>query len=223
MKRLNFVPSLLFPVLFLLPLSLLLSGCQSAYYSTLEKVGYHKRDILIDRVEDTQQSQEEAQQQFQSALEHFQVVVNFDGGELQTLYDTLKADFDKSQDAAEEVSSRINKVEDVAEALFEEWEGELALYQNQSLKRDSERKLRQTKQKYQQLITAMRRAEKTMQPVLTTFQDQVLYLKHNLNARAIASLKGELRNIQQDINQLIREMQRSIRESKAFIQQLQQG
>ena len=36
----------------------------------------------------------------------------------------------------------------------------------------------------------MRLAESRIEPVLKSFRDQVLFLKHNLNAKAIASLRG---------------------------------
>jgi hypothetical protein len=35
----------------LLPLLLLLGACAGVYYDTMESVGIHKRDILVDRVE----------------------------------------------------------------------------------------------------------------------------------------------------------------------------
>jgi len=54
-------------------------------------------------------------------------------------------------------------------------------------------------------------------PVLTAFRDQVLFLKHNLNARALAALQNELDAIQTDVASLIREMEASIAEANAFI------
>lgn len=45
----------------------LLSGCQSAYYSAMETVGVHKREIMVDRVEEATEAQQDAQQQFTSA------------------------------------------------------------------------------------------------------------------------------------------------------------
>ena len=64
---------------------------------------------------------------------------------------------------------------------------------------------------------AMRRAERAMSPVLSAFQDQVLVLKHNLNARAIGSLRNELGNIERDTASLIAEMQKAIDEANSFI------
>ncbi|MFO7529942.1 MAG: DUF2959 family protein [Marinobacter sp.] len=62
-----------------------------------------------------------------------------------------------------------------------------------------------------------------MDPVLQAFQDQVLYLKHNLNAQAIGSLENELVSIRQDVDRLIRNMEQSIEESEAFIRHFRDG
>jgi hypothetical protein len=195
----------------------LLSGCQSAYYAAWEKVGVEKRDILVDRVENAKESQEDAQEQFSSALEAFGAVVAFDGGELEDVYDTLNGQYEDSVMAAENVTARINKVESVAEALFDEWSEELEKYQNASLKRDSAAKLRDTQRRYASLMKAMRKAESKMSPVLSALQDNVLYLKHNLNASAIGALQGELSNIESNVSQLIQQMNSAIAESDAFI------
>ena len=59
-----------------------------------------------------------------------------------------------------------------------------------------------------------------MDPILVTFRDQVLYLKHNLNAAAISSLATTHRNLEADITRLIAEMETSIREAESFIKDL---
>jgi hypothetical protein len=75
----------------------------------------------------------------------------------------------------------------------------------------------ETKDRYADLISAMRRAEVKMEPVLQSFGDQVLFLKHNLNAKAITSLQGSLASIESDVGILIRDMETSIAEADAFI------
>lgn len=195
----------------------LILGCESAYYGTMEKFGYHKRDLMVDRVESARDGQEEAKEQFESALDKFSSVLQFDGGDLEDKYDQLKTEYDKSEARAKTVRDRIDAVEDVAEDLFDEWEAELQQYKSDSLRRSSARKLKQTQRQYEQLIGAMKRAEKKMDPVLTAFHDQVLFLKHNLNARAIASLQTELVSVEAEVNSLIRDMEASINEANAFI------
>lgn len=201
-------------------LVLILAGCQSVYYGAMEKAGVHKRDIMIDRVESAQESQTDAKEQFESALEQYQSMVTIEDQDLVERYEKLNDEYEDSKAAAEKVSERINSVEDVSGALFDEWEDEIELYSNANLKRQSEAKLRQTKKQYEKLIQAMRSAEARMDPVLQVFQDQVLFLKHNLNARAIDSLQGELGNVNTEVARLIREMEKSIAESEAFISSL---
>ncbi len=204
----------------LFTLILLLAGCETVYYDAWEQVGIHKRDILVDRIEDTQDAQEETQKQFKDALEQFKAVVNFDGGDLEKLYNKLNAEYEDSEQAAKAISVHIDSVEDVAEDLFEEWEDELAQIQNRTLRDDSAKKLHDTRYKYQQMVKSMRKAEKSVHPVLTTLRDQVLYLKHNLNARAISALKGELSTMNSDVNRLILDMQKSIDEANLFIDRI---
>jgi hypothetical protein len=200
--------------------ALLLSGCESTYYDTMEKLGVHKRDILIDRIVEAQETQEEGQEQFKSALEQFQAVVNFDGGELEVVYNQLNNEYEDSVSAAEDITDRIDAVESVAEALFDEWQTELGEYSNANLRRESERQLKDTQRRYERLIASMHRAERSIDPVLASLKDNVLYLKHNLNARAIASLKGELGTVNTNVNTLIQAMQEAIAESNKFISDL---
>ena len=201
----------------------LLFGCESTYYKTMETMGYHKRDIMVDRVEDARDAQEEAKEQFESALEKFSSVLGFHGGNLEEKYDALKDEYDESVIKADAVRSRIAAVENVAEDLFAEWQEELNQYTSSSLRRSSARKLKETKSKYAQLIGAMKRAERKIDPVLSAFHDQVLYLKHNLNAQAIASLQSELASIETDVARLIKEMEASIKEANSFISSMEKG
>lgn len=202
-------------------LLLFVAGCESTYYSAMERVGIEKRDILVDRVEEARDSQEEAQEQFASALEQYSALLNFDGGDLQDIYETMSDEYDASHDAASDVSGRIDAIEDVAEALFDEWRDELDEYSSAKLKRDSESKLRDTERRYSQLLRSMRRAESRMAPVLDALKDNVLYLKHNLNAKAIGALQGELGSIESDVARLIADMNNAIAESDAFIASLE--
>lgn len=197
-----------------------LAACSTVYYETMEQFGVHKRDILVDRVEEARDSQEAAKEQFSSALEQFTTLLNYDGGDLQAAYDSLNGEFEESESKAEAVSDRIRAVENVSADLFSEWEGELELYTNQSLRASSASTLRQTRVRYEQLVASMHAAESKMTPVVNAFRDQVLFLKHNLNSRAIASLRSELATIEGDISALIVDMENSISESNRFLTEL---
>src|SRR5690606_35665900 len=200
---------------------LTLVGCQSAYYSAMEKAGIHKRDILVDRVEDARHSQQHAKQQFKDALERYRSVVEVRGGDLQTRYDARNSEYDASVASARDVRSRLEAGEDGADAVREGWEGELKQYSNASLKSASAKELSRTRTEYRTLIQRMKAAEQRIEPVLSVLRDQVLFLKHNLNARAISALHGEYRSLQGNVDQLLADMQRAIDEADTFIRRLQ--
>ena len=200
-----------------IPLVLLITACQSAYYEAAEQVGYHKRDILVDRVESSRDAQQDAEEQFQDALEQLSELTDFDGGDLEDIYEEVADEYESSLEAAEEVTEQINAVAHVAKSLFAEWEEEINQYSNARLKSESQAKLRETRSRYNGMMTAMRKSEAKMDPVLRAMNDNVLYLKHNLNAKAVASLQVEFSRIEQDIEVLIVEMRKSIASSDAFI------
>lgn len=201
----------------------LLAGCSSVKYGALEKVGIHKRDVLVDNVEDARESQEDAREEFKDALERFGDVVSIAETGLKKAYDQLNDEYEDAAEAAEEVSDRIDDVERVADDLFDEWEDENKLYTDASLRRDSEARLKQTQSRYADMLNTMKQAEQSMQPVLNTFLDNVLYLKHNLNAQAVGSLKGTFTTLEGDIDRLIAQMNRSIERSNQFISEMRRS
>lgn len=202
-------------------LGLLLGGCAGVYYNTMEKLGIPKREILVDRVEEARGAQQAAKEQFASALHEFLAVTKVPASELQATYDRIKSEFDDCEKRAKEVRDRIDAIQSVADALFIEWSDELGQYNNPTLRDQSARQLETTKRRYAELRRVMDQAASRMDPVLTTFRDQVLFLKHNLNARAIASLDSTTRTLQGDINRLVADMEKSIKEADAFIASMQ--
>lgn len=204
--------------------SFLATGCaetrKSAYYGVWNKLGWAKRDILVDRVEEARDEQNGAKDQFKTTLEKLQEVSGASGGDLEAKYKKLNSAYEDSVERAEAVRDRIAKVDTVAQDLFKEWETELGQYDNAELKAASADKLSSTKARYAQLITVMRTSESKMAPVLKAFHDQVLYLKHNLNAQAIASLQTTATAIETDVQGLIKDMEASIAEANSFLSQL---
>jgi hypothetical protein len=208
--------AIILAILIVLPLA----SCRTAYYSAMEKIGYPKRDILASRVKTARDSQEEAKKEIVSALEEFGKVVNYRGGEIEAQYNRMNAKLADAETAAEAVRTRIRDVENVGEALFDEWKSELSQYASAELRAKSERQLRATRGRYDTLIAAMKRAEIKLEPALRPMRDQVLYLKHNLNARAIAGIRGEAAKVDAEVNQLVAELNRAIGEADKFIRQM---
>jgi hypothetical protein len=192
-------------------------GCDALYYKAMRKIGKEKRDILVSRVKEARASQAEAQQEFKTALERFQQIVQVDGGSLEEKYKKLNEELQDSEDRARKVKDRIDAVRDVSKDLFKEWSNELGKYSDRALRQESERELRDTKRRTDALIASMARAHARVEPVLQPLRDRVLFLKHNLNARALGALTRELGTVRTGVDELIADMQRSIAEADAFI------
>ena len=200
-------------------------GCQtarSAYYNAWESMGYAKRERLVDNVKKAKDEQIEAKQQFTSALEQFKSVVNFSGGDMEKMYNKLNSEYEACEAQAGEVNTKIAAVKNVGTALFSEWKTEIGqIKDDPTLKSSSEQLLAKTQANYNEMITRMDAAAATMQPVLTKFKNRVLFIKHNLNAQAIASLKGTEMELGGQIDTLIKEMEKSIAEADEFIAETQ--
>ncbi len=176
------------------------------------------RDLLVDRVEEARDSQQAAAEQFRDALTEFRSVVELPDTDLERQYRRLNTAHKRSRAAADDISKRIDRVADASNGLLDEWRSELDAYNDPELRRIAEQQFDQTREQATRLIASMRRIEERMQPVLASFQDQVLYLKHNLNLSAIAALEGEATVIETNVDVLIADMNRSIAEADAFIE-----
>jgi len=199
----------------------LFCACRAAYYSTMEEFGVYKRDLLKKSVVAARDDEKAAGQQFTNALTRLKELYGFQGGDLEKTYNALNSEYERSVERANTVHKRIKEMERVASDLFAEWEKEIQQISSAQLQASDRDKLRQTRGRYDELHSSLKRAEQSMDPVLTRLHDQVLYLKHNLNAAAIASLKGETLNIQGDITRLLQDMNTAIAQADRFISTLQ--
>lgn len=193
---------------------------RQVYYQTKESFGQHKRDLVVLHVEQACSSLEQSRDQFSQTLDKFKTVIALPDSSLEQKYRLLKRHYESCQFRADEVGNRIVAITQVSEALFTEWEAELKLYQNRTLRSQSLRQLKTARQHYARLLKSLSKAESQIQPVLAAFRDQVLFLKHNLNAQAIAALQQECVLIAIDISQLIAAMEKTIAEANQFVSTL---
>ena len=209
-------------VAMLLGAGLPVAGCDRVYYGAMKKVGLEKRDILVKRVKAARESQARAQEEFKTALERLKEIVEVDGGELEKTYERLNRQLERSEDRARDVRDRIKGVRDVSQDLFKEWQDELGKYSDRRLRAESERELRETRRRTDALIASMARVEKRIDPVLRPLRDRVLFLKHNLNARALGALVKELSAVSADVDALVADMQVAITEADAYLKSMEQ-
>src|SRR6185295_4345940 len=120
--------------IFLAALVLLGGGCRSALYSTYEKFGVYKRDLLKKRVIAARNEEKEAGEQFKDALTRLREMYGSSGSNLEKTYDRLKSEYDGSVEKAEAVRKRVRDMETVASDLFREWESDIQQISSESLK-----------------------------------------------------------------------------------------
>lgn len=201
-------------------LVLTLTACNSVYYKTMKTLGKEKRDILVKRIKDTKKDQEETKERLQTTMESFQQLTGFNGGDIEKNYKRLNSDYEKAADQAKKLHDRIQSIDQVSSDMFKEWRKEIDEMRNPLLKNRSTAMLRDAQERQATYMKAMHKTEDQMTPVLTAFRDQVLFLKHNLNARAIGSLKGTASSINTDVSALIRSIDSSMQEADKLISSL---
>lgn len=201
----------------------LLTGCQGTYFATMEALGQHKRDILMERIAKTSKSQVKAKKQFQTLLENISDIKDFEDGKIESKYKKLNSEFKKGQVKARDVDRKIKEVEEVAKLFFREWEDELEVYFNEKLRRSSEQQLGRRRTRCLEVIHAMKSAESKIEPALSRMGDYVLYLKHNINAKTVVSLDEELAVVKENLALVVQGMEVSISEANKFVAEMDIG
>ncbi|HMF53590.1 MAG TPA: DUF2959 family protein [Edaphobacter sp.] len=202
-------------------LSLLIAvGCTRTYYKAMATFGKEKRDILVSRVKDSKKEQQQAKEQIKTTMESFQQLTGFQGGQLEKNYKKLNGEYEKAEDSARKLHDRIESIDKISNDLFKEWQKEIDGMDNRKLKQQSSAMLRQSRLQEAGYIKSMRQTEARMTPVLSAFRDQVVFLKHNLNARAIGSLKGTSAKISTDVDVLLTSLDGSMAQADALINSL---
>ena len=204
-------------------LMLALTGCSSVKYSALEKVGIHKRDILVDSVEDARDAQTETREQLVTAYEELSALIGYEGGELEEKYERLSKEVKRSRDETEKLDEHLSDIDRVSKDLFAEWEAELDLYNSASLRADQAHKLSLARRQFATMRDRMQKARDRVDPVMAVLSDNVLFLKHSLNAQALSALRGQATQLEGQVDALIRDMQLAIEEADAFIARMRAG
>jgi len=208
------------PIFRYLTLLTLLSGaisCSNAYYAAWEKLGYEKRDLLRSAIAKARHDEVETAEQFKDALEALQAAYGTKPSELQKFYSRLKNEYESSEAQARTLKGRVTTLNKIAGDLFREWKNEADSMSSHSLRTRSLEQREKTMDRFADLSNALERSEKQMDPVLEQMKEYVLFLKHNLNAQSIGSLREESRDIQLGMDRLTDSMSLSINEMDSFL------
>jgi DNA repair exonuclease SbcCD ATPase subunit len=195
-----------------------LFGCKSStYYEAAETVGYEKREMLIDRLQEARDSQVGAKQQMQTALYTLRRIGSVPETELEDLHDDLATEVNRAKDQLDDLHDDIAAVESVARSLFDDWEDDLAKFENQEARNRSQEELRDTRKRHETLVAELRSSERKLQRIMPRLEDQARVLEHAEELGRSPSLTDDLDDVREEISTLIEELDDSIDRTQRFI------
>jgi SMC interacting uncharacterized protein involved in chromosome segregation len=204
-------------ILTTIAISAALVGCKSTYYKAAETVGYEKREMLTDRMQDARDSQVAAKQQLQTALYTLRRVGSVPETEVADLHHDLDTEVDRASEQLDDLHEDIASVESVAQAMFDDWEDDLAKYESEDLRARSRQELQETRQNYSALIGSLRETEQKLQTVIAPLKDQVMAIEHAMKAGQAPEKSDDLDDVREKISTLIEELDDSIDRTQRFI------
>ncbi len=193
-------------------------GCNNSLgYNLQEAMGTPKRQVMVSRVQDTRDSMKDTKKAFASALQQFGSVYKEGGSKLENKYVILKKEYENCNSKASELRRQIANVKSIGQVLFAEWQKELDQFTNEQMRKLSETKMQQTREKYVAMTTGMDRVSARMTPALNSMNDQLLNIKHSLNALITVSLEEELIQLRTHTDSLMAEIDSAVEHCNTFI------
>jgi hypothetical protein len=198
-----------------------LVGCKSSptYVKAMDVVGFEKREMLKERLQEARDSQVEAKQQLQTALYTLRRFESVPAAEVSDFHDDLKGEVDKAKEEIDDLNGDIAAVETVAKEMFTDWEDELASYESAELRQKSAEELRETRRNYSTMIEQLRETQRKLSAVVPALEDQVLYVEHSINAGEKPAESDKLDDVREQISTLIEELEGSIDRTQRFIEE----
>lgn len=201
---------------------LFLCSCTTVYYKSWELLGREKRDLLSSNIESLKGDQEDAKEEFSDVLERMRLEYVGEKQSLAETYSDLKSDYDDIKDEVDDVTSRLNRVDALAKALFKEWLVEANEFDSTEYRRKSLAKRGQTMRSFNKYMKSTRKIEAGMNQSLKALQDEVIFLKHNLNSQIVSQFNVKLANIEKDMEKIIVKIEKSIQGTDSYIKEIRQ-
>lgn len=182
----------LFPMLVaLVPCCLAVAGC-----ANLEATFFQPKDSLAlvddlsDRIEEVHVASEVAKERMTAAVETLRSIVSPDfRGDGLSAHAELTRAIEQSEEQAEVFRERVADMKDTAKELFDRWASDLEGFTNAEMRQHSQRRLEETRTRYQAIVAAVDPAQWSYDAVNRSLGDHALFLGHDFNRAAVASLR----------------------------------
>lgn len=199
-----------------------LVACQSnGYASSLALDGAESQRELSRSVEIVLQTQTKSHTEFSEAFDLLLQLQRANDETIEDLYGDLQRKVDSCARNVDRVDQGILRVEEHAAQLFASWEADLAQFSSESMRDRSQVRMGQAQDSLQRLLDQLRNARGSMEAILHTQRDYVLYFNHNLSANSIATLGSENAAFQADMRELDRLIERARELANSLMGELQ--
>jgi hypothetical protein len=202
-------------------LTISLSGCSNLYYDLNERAGNPKRNIMQESVKDARNSQLAVKETFKTTLELLTHIGTIESSDLEKSYKQLENSYQDTDRQAIKLREQIAQIESVSKALFAEWTTDIKTYQSAELQRQSEAQLHDAQTRCSETIVVMKKAASKMEPIVISFHDRVLFLKHNLNNSGTIGTQDSVEQLEANVDTLIVAMDESIAQADTLLKNLQ--
>jgi hypothetical protein len=146
---------------------------------------------LIKTAKAEVQSIDTAKLQLQKTMDAYNAVMAPEVKDRRDAYKQLQKEMANTDKRRADVSTRSTKMNAEADKLFKSWEESTARIQSPDLRKRSEDRLKKTQDRFAELRQTGQNASSQYESFMKTMQDQVVYLGHDLNPGAVASLKPD--------------------------------
>lgn len=157
---------------------------------------------LVKRANSTVGAINETKLQLQKTMAAYDSVLAPDTKDRRDAYNKLQKEMTNTEKKRAQIAERAKEMNTQADMVFKDWEGSTAGIQNADLRKRSEDRLAQAKQRFGQIRTTGQQASELYGPFMKSLQDQVTFLGNDLNPSAVASLAPDAAKLKAQAGEL---------------------
>jgi len=157
---------------------------------------------LVKRANSTVAAINETKLQLQKTMAAYDSVLAPDTKDRRSAYNKLQKEMANTEKKRAQIAERSKEMNTQADTVFKDWEGSTAGIQNPDLRKRSEDRLAQAKERFGQIRTTGQQASELYGPFMKSLQDQVTFLGNDLNPSAVASLAPDAAKLKAQADEL---------------------
>lgn len=147
-------------------------------------------DDLSERIEEVHVATEVSKERMNAAVEALRSMTSSDfRGDALVAHAELTRSIESSEEQAETLRDHVTEMKDTASELFERWAQDLEGFTNAEMRQSSQKRLEDTRTRYQTIVAAVDPALWSLDAVNRDLRDHALFLGHDFNKSAVASVR----------------------------------